>query len=420
MITNVAALSKRPLKVLFIHQNFPGQFKRIAQVLANDPNYDVLAIGKEGCPALKDVRLLTYKLHRSPSPMTHHYARSYESGILHGQAVLRVLLRLKEQGFVPDVLVAHPGWGETLFAKEVFPDTKLIHLCEFYYHAQGKDVGFDPEFPTSLDDAARIRSKNGLMLLNLENCDVAVAPTIWQKSVHPVAYQDKIHVVHEGIDTTFMCPDPTATFMLPSGKVLRVGDPVVTYVSRNLEPYRGFHIFMRSLPAILAAHPDCDIVLAGGDSVSYGQKPKGASSWREKLLAEMPTLDPSRIHFLGKIPFEHYRRLLQVSAAHVYLSYPFVLSWSMLEAMACGCIVIGSRTAPVLEVIKDNENGKLVDFFDVAGIAHAVADVLKQRAGLDAIRRCARQTMIDRYAFEKGVDGYRRMIEANRGAAGKL
>ena len=346
------------MKVLFIHQNFPGQFRHIAAHLAKQPDVQVLAIGRYQAPGLPGVRILRYKPHRTASPHIHPYARSFEDGVLHGQQVLRLLLDLKSKGYRPDVIVAHPGWGETLYAKEAFPNTKLIHFCEYYYQTHGADAGFDPEFPLDLNGAASIRSRNALHLLNLENCDVAITPTQWQHSLHPVSYQDKIQVIHEGIDTTNLGPDPEATLQLPNGKVLKAGEPIITYVARNLEPYRGFHQFMRALPQILIEHPTCQVVVVGGDGVSYGSKPKDATNWRSKLLAENP-LDLNRVHFLGKVPYATYKKVLQISAVHIYLTYPFVLSWSLLEAMASGCLIVGSDTAPVREVIRDKDNGLL-------------------------------------------------------------
>ncbi|RFQ25784.1 glycosyltransferase, partial [Pseudomonas sp. ATCC 13867] len=332
------------MNVLFIHQNFPGQFRHIAAHLARQPDVNVCAIGREHAPGLAGIRLYRYRPHRPASKDTHPYARTFEEGVLHGQQVLRLLLDLKAKGYRPDVIVAHPGWGETLYAKQAFPDSKLIHFCEYYYRTDGADAGFDPEFPLTLNGAASIHSRNALHLLNLENCDAAITPTHWQHSLHPAAYQDKIKVIHEGIDTANLGPDPNAVLRLPNGQQLKAGDPVVTYVARNLEPYRGFHQFMRALPGVLAAHPSCQVVVIGGDDVSYGSKPHDAPNWRTKLLRENP-VDPNRVHFLGKVDYVTYRTALQVSAAHIYLTYPFVLSWSLLEAMACGCQVIASDTA---------------------------------------------------------------------------
>jgi glycosyltransferase involved in cell wall biosynthesis len=396
------------MKVLFIHQNFPGQFRHIAAHLVKQPDVQVLAIGREQAPGLPGVRLLRYKPHRTASPHTHPYARSFEDGVLHGQQVLRLLLDLKAKGYRPDVIVAHPGWGETLYAKEAFPNTKLIHFCEYYYQTQGADAGFDPEFPLDINGAASIRSRNALHLLNLENCDAAITPTLWQHSLHPKAYQDKIQVIHEGIDTANLEPDPEATLQLPNGKVLKAGEPIITYVARNLEPYRGFHSFMRALPKVLNEHPTCQVVIVGGDGVSYGNKPEDAPNWRIKMLRENP-VDLERVHFLGKVPYSTYKKVLQVSAVHVYLTYPFVLSWSLLEAMASGCLIIGSDTSPVREVISDNENGLLVDFFQPQQIAERVIEALNQPQQFTELRQPASHA-IKRYSFEKGISAYTKII----------
>ena len=404
------------MRVLFIHQNFPGQFKHIAQHLANQPGVEVLAIGRDTAPGLPGVRLLRYKPHRSANAGTHPYVRSFEDAVLHGQEVLRLLLDLKRKGYRPDVIVAHPGWGETLYVKEAFPETRLIHFCEFYYHSHGADANFDPEFPLGIDGAARIRSRNALHLLNLENCDQAITPTQWQHSLHPAAYRDKIRVIHEGIDTAALQPDPEATLQLPNGGVLRAGMPIVTYVARNLEPYRGFHSFMRALPQLLKQHPSCQVVIVGGDGVSYGSQPKDAPNWRSKLLAELfpveQPLDLNRVHFLGKVPYETYKQVLQVSAAHIYLTYPFVLSWSLLEAMASGCLIIGSDTAPVREVIRDGENGLLVEFFDSAKIAETVLAALNNPEQCRGIRAQA-QSSAGAYGLEVGVSRYLDLLDGS-------
>lgn len=394
--------------VLFIHQNFPGQFRHIAAHLAAQPGLAVVAVATEKAPGLAGVRLLRYRPHRQAARQTHRYLHSFETAVLHGQAVFRVLQVLQQEGFIPDVVVAHPGWGESLFVKEIFPRCRLVHFCEYYYHARGADAGFDPETPTNTDNAARIRIRNALHLSNLEACDAAITPTRWQQRLHPAAYRNKIEVIHEGIDTDALQPDPLAEFELPTGKRVTAGDPVVTYVARNLEPYRGFHSFMRALPAILEQHDRCEVVVVGGDEVSYGSKPDNAPNWRERMLREV-AFDRSRVHFTGRIATERYRRLLQVSAAHVYLTYPFVLSWSMLEAMASGCLLIGSDTAPVREVLRHGENGVLVDFFQPQAIANAVIHALTDPAAHTPLRARARESATA-FGLAQGIAGYRRVL----------
>ncbi|MEY2686288.1 MAG: hypothetical protein RL375_486 [Pseudomonadota bacterium] len=394
------------MKLLFLHQNFPGQFRHLVQALAQDPANEVMAVGQRkpaemglSVPRLEYVR---YQPKRTPTASTHRYLVGFEAAVLAGQAVVEVLARIKQRGFVPDVIVAHPGWGEALYVREVFPAAKVVNFCEFYYHPDGADAGFDPSVPLTLDARARLRTRNSLHLLNLEQCDVAVTPTSWQKSVHPLAYQAKLEVIHEGVDTDAARPDPTATFELPDGRVLHAGQRIVTYVARKLEPYRGFPQFLAALSALQARDPEVQALVIGADGVSYGSPPPGGGNWRDTLVAQIP-LDPARTHFLGAVPYLRYLRALQVSAAHVYLTYPFVLSWSMLEAMSSGCLVLGSRTAPVQEVLQDGRNGLMVDFFDTAALADRLAQVLDDPSAYTAIRSAARRSVLDRYPRSAGT-----------------
>lgn len=396
------------MNVLLIHQNFPGQFRYLALDLLKRNPQGLLAIGRDSAPGLPGVRLLRYRPHRAPSQETHGYLRGFEDAVLHGQQVARLLLRLRGQGYRPDVILAHPGWGETLYAKDVFPDVPLVHFCEYYYHPQGADAGFDPEFPTSLDDLSRIRTRNALHLLNLQHCDLAITPTRWQHGLHPEAFRDRIRIAHEGVPLNVLRPDSRARVTLPDGRELHAGQPVVTYVARNLEPYRGFHSFMRALPRILAGHPQAQVVLVGGDGVSYGRQPVGAPTWRARMLEEV-NVDPARVHFLGKVPYATYLKVLQVSAAHVYLTYPFVLSWSMLEAMGSGCLLIGSDTAPVREVLRHGENGYLVDFFDSVAMADQVLAVLHQPDAHMHLREAARRTA-QGYSIARGLTAYHSLL----------
>ena len=402
------------MRILIIHQNFPGQFRHVAEAWSRNPDWQVVGLGRDTAPGMANVSWYKYRLHRGPGKQQHHYLRQMENAILHGQAVARALVKLKDKGFRPDVILAHPGWGETLYAKDVFPDARLVHFCEWFY-GSGADIDFDSEFPASFDDWARIRSWNALHLLNLENCDAGVTPTRWQWSRHPAAYRDKIRIIHEGIDTEHLGPDPNATLTLDGGSTFKAGEPIVTYVARNLEPYRGFHSFMRALEIVQNQHRHCQALIVGGDDVSYGQRPKDAKHWREKMLREV-TLDPARTHFLGKLPYDTYKKVLQVSAAHVYLTYPFVLSWPMLEAMASGCLVIGSRTAPVEEVIRDGENGRLVEFFDTQAIADQILAALDGADADRALRLRAVQDVGARYRCDVGLLAYAALVlQANDG-----
>lgn len=396
------------MKFLFVHQNCPGQFRHLAPALARE-GHEVVFIGQKDKATPPGVKRLEYAPHRTVTAKIHPYVAGTEAAVLNGQAVARIGFALKAKGFRPDAMIGNPGWGETLFLKDVWPDVPLISLVEFYYHGQGSDVGFDPEFATGPDAVLRARARSAPHLLALEAADHAYAPTNWQKVQFPSAYQGKIRVIHDGIDVERVRPDADAKFTLPNGEAVSAADEVLTYVSRNLEPYRGFHSFMRALPGILERRPEAQVVIVGGDDVSYGGRPKEAKCWREKFLGEVGPLPP-RVHFTGRIPYTDYIRLLQVSSVHVYLTYPFVLSWSMLEAMAAGAFVVGSRTPPVEEVIDDRRNGWLVDFFDTEAMAQRVSDALAARHDVDDLRVAARETVLERYALSDCLAKQRDMI----------
>jgi len=296
------------------------------------------------------------------------------------------------------MILGHNAWGETLYLKDVFPDAPLLACFEFYYGASGRDVSFDPEFPDSLNARLRLRTLNAVNLMGLDAADLGHTATEWQHSTYPPRYRDMISVAHEGIDTGRVKPDRDAKLILPDGRTLTREDEIVTYVARNLEPYRGFHVFMRALPEIQRRRPGAHVVIVGGDDVSYGRAPANGRTWRQVMLAEVGSmLDLSRVHFLGRVPYDRYLKVLQVSSAHVYLTYPFVLSWSMLEAMAAGGVVVGSATPPVKEVIRDGENGLLADFFDTEAIAEKVESVLADPQRMEALRASARQTIVEKY-----------------------
>lgn len=385
--------------ILFIHQNMPGQFKHLAAHYGADPANHVWFITKPKTLEIPGVAQRSYTPKRGPGEKTHRYLRNMEDGVLHAQAVANRCVQMKRQGEVPDVIVAHSGWGEPLYVKDIFPDAALLTYSEFFFHATGGDMGFDPPGSTPSPDAmARIRTRNALYLLALDACDRALTPTRWQWSRHPAEYRPKISVIHEGVDVEAIRPMPRRRLTLRNGLTLSRDDEVITYVARNLEPYRGFHIFMQALPRILARRPKAQVLVVGADGVSYGTPPAEGVTYREKFLKELD-IDTRRVHFLGKLGFDNYLSVLRISSAHIYLTYPFVLSWSMIEAMASGCLVIGSATAPVEEVIRDGQNGLLVDFFDPEAIAARVDEVFAHPSRMQALRDAARQTAVREFSL---------------------
>lgn len=387
------------MNILFVHQNFPGQYRHLARGLHSAGHYCV-AIGAHTASALPGILLkrVSYACGQSASGL-HPWALDLHVKCFRAEAVARQVIGLLEEGFMPDLVIGHPGWGELLAIKDVLPGVPVLHQLEFVYQLTGADVGFDPEFgaapyadPLIWDSAARLRLRRAPQLLALHDLDHAWSPTHWQASTAPSIFSDRITVIHEGIDTRQIRPDPQAQVRLRRADVrFRPGDELVTFVARSLEPYRGFHVFMRMLPLLQRLRPSCHVVIVGGDGVSYGSDPADARTWRQVLLSELHgQLDLDRVHFVGRIPHDLLHNLFQVSACHVYLTYPFVLSWSLLEAMSCGAVVVGSATPPVEEVIRDGENGFLVDFFDREAMAERVASVLESPAAHQRIGHAAR------------------------------
>lgn len=357
-----------------------------------------MGIDGAGLPGMEMVR---YRPARGSSRAIHPWVVDFETKVIRGEACAAACARLKAGGFTPDVIVANPGWGESLYLKDVWRDARLLALIEFYYAARGLDCDFDPEFSQpSLASDAKVRTKNANMLMSLQTMDHGMCPTEFQRSTVPQNFQDRLSVIFDGIDTNVVRPNPQAELKI-SGRMLRAGDEIVTFVNRNLEPMRGYHQFMRALTLIQRRRPNAVTLIVGGDEVSYGAPPPAGKTWKQIFLDEVKAdLDLSRVHFLGRIAYADYLRVLQVSACHVYLTYPFVLGWSCIEAMSAGCVVVGSATAPVREVIEHGNNGLLVDFFDSGAMAKTVADVLANPTAYAHLRTAARETAVTRYDLD--------------------
>jgi glycosyltransferase involved in cell wall biosynthesis len=387
------------MNYLFIHQNFPGQYRHVVRHLAGQPGNQIYFITQPNNNTMTGVQKITYPKDQRGHINCHAWASELERAIYTGAAVADTCRTLREQGFRPDVIVGHSGWGETLFVKDVFPGVPVLANFEFYYHPHGVDADFDPEFASIFNHPSRLRARNGINLLAFAGADWGHSATQWQRSLYPAGMQSRISVLHEGVDTDLVRPSATASFKLPgSGRILTRRNEVVTYVARNLEPYRGFHIFMRSLPQLLRRRKRAHVVILGDDGVSYGAPPPPNSTFRAMMLQELgDKLDLTRVHFLGLVDYHAYLKLLQVSSVHVYLTYPFVLSWSFIEAMACGCLIVGSATPPVLEVLRDGVNGIAVDFFATKKLAEQIEGALERRRELRPLRQAARATAIGEF-----------------------
>jgi glycosyltransferase involved in cell wall biosynthesis len=392
--------------VLFVHNNFPAQFRDLAQTLVAR-GVRCAAIGQANAPGVQGVRIGRYGLERGTTPGMFPFAVRAEADLIRGTGALRIAQALKAQGFEPTVIVGHPGWGETIFLDEVWPDARQVMFAEFFYRGRGLDIDFDNEFFETTEDAVlRGKAKNAVMTLALSDAEVIVAPTEFQASVLPSVFRPRVRVIHEGVDVDAIRPGPAERFELPDGRSLPPGAPVITYANNHMEPMRGLHIFARALPRLMAEVPEAQVVMFGQDNPRpYGGEPPDGKTWRA-IAFDGLAVDPARLHLMGKTAHARLLAAFRLSTAHVYYTYPFVLSWSLVEAMASGCYVIGSDTPPVRDAIEDGVNGRLLPFFDVDALAQAVIDACRAPQAAAPLREAARATAVAKFSSRGGREAW--------------
>jgi glycosyltransferase involved in cell wall biosynthesis len=399
-----------PNGVLFVHNNFPGQFGALAQALLAR-GVPVMAIGQDHAAMLEGVRTARYTLPRGTTPGIFDLAVRAEADLIRGRSAFDAALALKHEGWEPAVIVGHPGWGEMTFLHEVFPRAKRVAFAEYWYRGRGFDVGFDTTWKP-FDQAAvfRAEAKNAVMAIAYAEADVIVSPTPFQASTLPLRFRGSVRIIHEGIDVDAIRPGPPEPFVLDDGRVIPPGRPVITHVNNNLEPLRGLHILARALPAFLDATPEAEVLIIGNDDKRpYGGDAGEGRTWRDACFDGV-RLDPARVHFLGRVPHSRMLAALRLGAAHVYYTYPFVLSWSLSEAMASGCHVIASDTAPLHDAIEDGINGRLLPFFDHEALAAALIDACHDPGRFATRRAAARETAVKRFDRAKGLAAWMALL----------
>jgi glycosyltransferase involved in cell wall biosynthesis len=384
------------LRLLFVHKQFPGQFLNLALAFAAQPDNEVVFITAESgfdVPGIKTIRI---QPSRMSAPPTHHYLQPFENAVLFSQAGYRAAATLRQEGFVPDLIYAHAASGIGLYISDVFPQTPIIGQFEGFYGSGNTDAEFLPPEDSTEDEALRRRTQNADLLLALTQCDYGICPTAFQMDQFPSEFHNKLQVIHEGIDTNFFAPGERGQLEIVDLQ-LGGGVEIITYAARGLEPYRGFPQFMQALGFLQTLRPHLHAVIAGEDNACYGRPRADGKSWKAAMLEELPGLDVSRIHFTGPLGIQDYRKLLRASHAHVYMTVPFVLSWSLLEAMSTGCTIVGSSTAPVSEVIENEKSGILADFFDSFRLATRIGEALDDQNQAVAMGQAARDYMVKHY-----------------------
>lgn len=401
------------MNILLIHRSFPSQLKYPAMVLSKDPRNNIMFITSDNQNEMDGVRKLPYFVKRMKSPDGLPSLSDYEDAVFHGEAAADLALKMKMQGITPDIIIGH-SWGPTLYIKEIFPDTPFIGYFEWYnkYENSLADFGKVPK----LSEKAGIKLSNSHILHDLCDCDAGISPTEWQKSQFPKEFQDKIEVIFDGVDTEFFKPDKDAKFLIKDKNLeLSAKDEVITYATRGMEPSRGFPEFMEAVNKLQNTRPKAHFIIAGKDEVFYGDK---AERYSHKLeMLEKFDIDLSRVHFVGQLSYSEYLKLLQISSVHIYLTKPFFLSWSCMEAMATECCLVASSTPPVQEVIKDNYNGLMVDFFDVDELIEKVEYALDNQDKMQELRKNARKTVLEKYDIKLTLPKHYNLI--NRVLAAK-
>lgn len=399
------------MHVLFVHQNFPAQFGHIARHLARRPGWTCSFVSQTEPGESDGIRKIRYAPVGGARAETHYCSRTFENAIAHAHGVFEACKA--QPGLRPDLIVGHSGFGSTLFLPELYPQTPVVNYFEYFYHSHQSDMDFRPEFPPAEIDFLRARARNAMILLDLTNCRSGYSPTVYQRSLFPAELRHKIAVIFDGIETDIFRRRDGLPRRI-AGREIGPSTRIVTYVSRGFESMRGFDIFMKAAKRIYQSYPDVVFVVVGSDRICYGGDEKHIrhKTFREHVLAQ-DDYDLSRFLFTGLVPTQTLVELLSLSDLHIYLTVPFVLSWSLVDAMACGCTILASDTPPVREMIQHGKTGLLSDFFDAESLADRAVGVLRDPEAARHLGREAADLVRRRYALDITLPELIRWFESN-------
>lgn len=416
------------MHILYVHQNFPAQFGHIARHLVQKLGWRCTFVSETPSGMVEGIEKIQYKVEGGASKQNHYCSRTFENTVWHCDGVYRAMRARPD--IQPDLIVGHSGFGSTLFLRELYGDAPILNFFEYYYrpHDPHSDMDFRKDLAWQVPEINYLRSycRNAMIHLDLQNCDAGYTPTQFQRSRFPTEYEHKLDVIFDGVDRSVyhayndeLRPAPQQRALRTIGGVDVPPDTrIVTYVSRGFESMRGFDIFMRSAKLIYQRYPNVLFFVVGTDRIAYGGDEnyiRGFKSFKDWTLAQ-DQYDLSKFVFTGRLPTAALGRLLAASDLHIYLTVPFVLSWSMMDAMSCGAVVLGSRTPPVQEMIQEGQNGLLADFFTPEEFADKAVQVLTDPAAYRPLGRAAEQMVVDQYSLEavlpRMLELYERAIKA--------
>ncbi|HZZ42219.1 MAG TPA: glycosyltransferase [Tepidisphaeraceae bacterium] len=410
------------MHVLYVHPNFPAQFGHIANYLVKEKGWRCTFISETPPGTVGGIEKIQYKIAGGATIKTHFCARTFENSVWHCDAVFQAMKARPD--IHPDLIVGHSGFGSTLFLRELYPDVPVVNLFEYYYHPHGpeSDMDFRQDLGWATPEIKYLRSRcrNAMILLDLKNCNVGYCPTEFQRSRFPADDARNLKVVFDGVDRQIYHGfngelRKPGTPRRIAGRDIPPNTRIVTYVSRGFESMRGFDIFMRVAKRIMQQYPDVLFFVVGADRIAYGGDADyiGGKSFKDWVLSR-EEFDLSRFVFTGLLPQPELARLLATTDLHIYLTVPFVLSWSMMDAMSCGAVVLGSATPPVKEMIREGQNGLLADFFDIENFARKAIDILKDPQAYRPLGNAAEEMIEQRYSLDRVVPEMVKLYESAR------